>query len=97
MNYNQGEGTDVEAFHIPSRADIPAQKSTHTEDLHTRLVTRQVAGGEALHPSGGTVQRARVSGRKPLEAMIRTYPLDEINQAVKDTRSGASVKAVLLH
>jgi hypothetical protein len=29
--------------------------------------------------------------------MIRTYPLEEIGQSIKDVRSGTSVKAVLLH
>jgi Zn-dependent alcohol dehydrogenase len=28
---------------------------------------------------------------------VRTYPLTEINTAVEDVRSGAAVKAVLIH
>jgi len=36
-------------------------------------------------------------GHFPVEAMIRTYALDDIDKAVDDARSGAAVKPVLLH
>jgi aryl-alcohol dehydrogenase len=46
------------------------------------------------------VQRVlRLHGKSsfPLEAMIRTYALNDIDKAVDDARSGAAVKPVLLH
>lgn len=36
------------------------------------------------------------SGRLPLESLVRTYDLADINQAFKDAASGATVKPVLL-
>jgi aryl-alcohol dehydrogenase len=35
-------------------------------------------------------------GRFPIDKMVRTYPLADINQAVEDTESGRTLKAVLL-
>lgn len=36
------------------------------------------------------------AGRLPLDKLVTTYPFDRINEAVRDTESGAAVKAVLL-
>jgi aryl-alcohol dehydrogenase len=36
------------------------------------------------------------AGRLPLEKIIKTYPLSEINQAEHDAKSGATIKPVLL-
>ena len=36
------------------------------------------------------------SGKLPVEKLIKTYPLSEINKAVADHHSGACVKAVLI-
>ena len=35
------------------------------------------------------------AGRFPLDALVRTYPFDEINQAVRDIGAGRTVKAIL--
>lgn len=35
-------------------------------------------------------------GRFPMESLVRTYPAQNINQAVEDSRSGATIKPVLL-
>ena len=35
-------------------------------------------------------------GRFPMESLVRTYPAPDINQAVADSRSGATIKPVLL-
>lgn len=36
------------------------------------------------------------AGRLPFDRLIRTYPLDDINQAIADQQAGAVVKAVLV-
>ena len=36
------------------------------------------------------------AGRFPFDKLIRTYPLRDINQAVRDQHEGTTVKAVLL-
>ena len=36
------------------------------------------------------------AGRLPLDKLVTTYPFDRINEAVRDTESGAALKAVLL-
>lgn len=38
-----------------------------------------------------------VRGRFPIDRLIRTYPLDDIDQAAVDAKSGRTVKPVLLH
>ena len=58
-------------FRTPSQADIPVQRPTHTEDLHTSPVVNRVVGDEALHLSGDTAQRVKVWDRKQCEAMIQ--------------------------
>jgi aryl-alcohol dehydrogenase len=65
--------------------------------LEGRSVTGSIVGHQAPAVLLPRILDLHARGRFPLEAMIRTYPLDEISQAVQDTRSGASVKAVLLH
>jgi aryl-alcohol dehydrogenase len=37
------------------------------------------------------------AGRFPFDQLVRTYPFDEINEAVADSESGRTVKPVLLH
>ena len=55
-------------FHMPPQVDIPAQRLTHTDDLHTLpAVNRAVDGGEERPSVGRVVQRATVSDTKPLE------------------------------
>ncbi|HLS14841.1 MAG TPA: NAD(P)-dependent alcohol dehydrogenase [Beutenbergiaceae bacterium] len=39
----------------------------------------------------------RRQGRFPLEALVRTYPFNELERAIADTGSGETVKAVLVH
>ena len=36
------------------------------------------------------------AGRLPLDKLVTPYPFERINEAVRDTESGAAVKAVLL-
>ncbi|MFU3249078.1 NAD(P)-dependent alcohol dehydrogenase [Pseudomonas paraeruginosa] len=36
-----------------------------------------------------------LQGRFPVDALVRFYPIDEINQAIEDSLSGATIKAVI--
>ena len=36
------------------------------------------------------------AGRLPLEKLVRTYPLEAINEAIEDMEAGHTVKPVLL-
>ncbi|MFD8919033.1 NAD(P)-dependent alcohol dehydrogenase [Streptomyces sp. NPDC059569] len=65
--------------------------------LEGRTVTGSIVGHQAPAVLVPRILDLHGRGRFPLEAMIRTYPLDDINKAVDDARSGAVVKAVLLH
>jgi len=65
--------------------------------LEGRTVAGSIVGHQAPAVLVPRVLDLHSKGRFPLEALIRTYPLDHINKAVDDTRSGATVKAVLLH
>jgi aryl-alcohol dehydrogenase len=65
--------------------------------LEGRTVTGSIVGHEAPAVLVPRILDLHGQGRFPLEAMIRTYPLADINKAVDGVRSGAVVKAVLLH
>jgi aryl-alcohol dehydrogenase len=65
--------------------------------LEGRTVTGSIVGHQAPAVLVPRILDLHGKGRFPLEAMIRTYPLDDINKAVDDVRSGTAVKAVLLH
>jgi aryl-alcohol dehydrogenase len=65
--------------------------------LEGRSVTGSIVGHQAPAVLVPRILDLHGKGRFPLEAMIRTYPLDDINKAVDDVRSGSAVKAVLLH
>jgi aryl-alcohol dehydrogenase len=65
--------------------------------LEGRSVTGSIVGHQAPAVLVPRILELHRQGRFPLEAMIRTYHLDEISKAVEDVLSGATVKAVLLH
>jgi aryl-alcohol dehydrogenase len=65
--------------------------------LEGRTVTGSIVGHQAPAVLVPRILDLHTRGRFPLEAMIRTYPLADVNKAVDDARSGAVVKAVLLH
>jgi aryl-alcohol dehydrogenase len=65
--------------------------------LEGRTVTGCIVGHQAPAVLVQRVLRLHGKGHFPLEAMIRTYALDDIDKAVDDARSGAAVKPVLLH
>jgi aryl-alcohol dehydrogenase len=65
--------------------------------LEGRTVTGSIVGHQAPAVLVPRILDLHAKGRFPLEAMIRTYPLDHINKAVDDVRSGTAVKAVLVH
>jgi aryl-alcohol dehydrogenase len=65
--------------------------------LEGRSVTGSIVGHQAPAVLIPRILALHRQGRFPLEAMIRTYPLDQIGKAVEDVLSGATVKAVLLH
>jgi aryl-alcohol dehydrogenase len=65
--------------------------------LEGRTVTGSIVGHQAPAVLVPRIVDLHGKGRFPLEAMIRTYPLEDINTAVADVRSGTAVKAVLLH
>ncbi|MCU1683970.1 MAG: NAD(P)-dependent alcohol dehydrogenase [Amycolatopsis sp.] len=65
--------------------------------LEGRTVTGSIVGHQAPAVLVPRVLALHEKGLFPLEAMISTYALDDINKAVDDVRSGTVVKAVLLH
>jgi aryl-alcohol dehydrogenase len=65
--------------------------------LEGRSVTGSIVGHQAPAVLIPRVLALNEQGRFPLEASVTTYPLTEIGKAVDDVRSGAAVKAVLLH
>ncbi|MER5523409.1 NAD(P)-dependent alcohol dehydrogenase [Streptomyces sp. NPDC002677] len=65
--------------------------------LEGRTVTGSIVGHQAPAVLVPRILDLHGKGRFPLEAMIRTYALDDINKAVDEVRSGAAVKAVLVH
>jgi aryl-alcohol dehydrogenase len=65
--------------------------------LEGRTVTGCIVGHQAPAVLVQRVLRLHGKGSFPLEAMIRTYALNDIDKAVDDARSGAAVKPVLLH
>ncbi|MFJ2740632.1 NAD(P)-dependent alcohol dehydrogenase [Streptomyces sp. NPDC087440] len=72
-------------------------KANAFELLKGRTVTGSVMGHQApglLIPRLLDLHRR---GRFPLERLVTTYPLADINRAVADVRAGSTVKAVLTH
>jgi aryl-alcohol dehydrogenase len=65
--------------------------------LEGRTVTGSIVGHQAPAVLVPRVLDLHDRGRFPLEELIRTYPLTDINKAVDDVRAGTTVKAVLLH
>ena len=65
--------------------------------LEGRTVTGSIVGHQAPAVLVPRILALHAKGLFPLEAMIRTYPLDDINTAADDARSGTAVKPVLLH
>jgi aryl-alcohol dehydrogenase len=65
--------------------------------LEGRTVTGSIVGHQAPAVLVPRVLELHGRDRFPLEELIRTYPLTDIDKAVDDVRSGTTVKAVLLH
>jgi aryl-alcohol dehydrogenase len=65
--------------------------------LEGRTVTGCIVGNQAPRVLVPRVLRLHAKGLFPLEAVIRTYALDDIDKAADDARSGSAVKPVLLH
>jgi aryl-alcohol dehydrogenase len=65
--------------------------------LEGRTVTGSIVGHQAPAVLVPRILDLHRKGLFPLEAMISTYPLEDITKAVDDVRAGTSVKAVLLH
>ncbi|MEV6424427.1 NAD(P)-dependent alcohol dehydrogenase [Streptomyces sp. NPDC051662] len=65
--------------------------------LEGRTVAGSIVGHQAPAALVPRILDLHRKGRFPLEAMIRTYALDDIGKAVTEVRSGTAVKAVLLH
>ncbi|MFG2732353.1 NAD(P)-dependent alcohol dehydrogenase [Streptomyces canus] len=65
------------------------------------LKGRTVIGSVMGHQSPGAliprILDLHRRGRFPLERLVRTYPLADINAAVADSRAGKTIKAVLTH
>jgi aryl-alcohol dehydrogenase len=78
----------------PDGADL---KTNAFALLEGRSVTGSIVGHQSPAVLVPRLLQLHGQGRFPLEAMIRTYPLDDINKAVQDARSGTAVKAVLVH
>lgn len=78
----------------------PAFGATVAVDVNFMMPGRRIEGVtlgdseiESLIPSIITLME---SGRFPVERLVRTYRLEEINLAVADTKSGTVIKPVLL-
>lgn len=67
------------------------------ELLKGRTVIGSVMGHEAPATLIPRVLDLHRRGRFPLERLVRTYPLTDIDAAVADSRAGKTVKAVLTH
>ncbi|MFE0643171.1 NAD(P)-dependent alcohol dehydrogenase [Streptomyces sp. NPDC058877] len=67
------------------------------ELLKGRTVTGSVMGHQAPGVLIPRLLDLHRQGRFPLDRLISTYPLAEINQAVADVQAGIAVKAVLTH
>jgi aryl-alcohol dehydrogenase len=65
--------------------------------LEGRTVTGSIVGHQAPAVLIPRIVDLNRQGRFPVELMVRAYPLGDINTAVEDVRSGAAVKAVLIH
>jgi aryl-alcohol dehydrogenase len=65
--------------------------------LEGRTVSGSIVGHQAPAVLVPRILDLHGKGRFPLEAMISTYALDDINKAVDEVRSGTAVKAVLIH
>ena len=77
----------------------PTVRSLHARvcDFSKVVLSACFVGHQAPAVLVQRVLRLHEKGYFPLEAMIRTYALEDINKAVDDARSGAAVKPVLLH
>jgi len=65
--------------------------------LQVRTVTGSIVGHQAPAVLIPRIMELNRQGRFPVELLVRTYPLEDIHTAVDDVRSGAAVKAVLIH
>jgi aryl-alcohol dehydrogenase len=65
--------------------------------LEGRTITGSIVGHQAPAVLVPRILDLHSRGRFPFEAMVSTYALNDIDKAVDDVRSGAAVKAVLLH
>lgn len=65
------------------------------ELLKGRTITGSVMGHQAPGVLIPRLLRLYEQGRFPVDRLVRTYPLAQINTAVADVRAGATVKAVL--
>lgn len=65
--------------------------------LEGRTVTGSIVGHQAPAVLIPRVLELNRRGRFPFDLLVRTYPLSDIDTAVEDVRSGAAVKAVLIH
>ncbi|MGW8700120.1 NAD(P)-dependent alcohol dehydrogenase [Streptomyces eurythermus] len=67
------------------------------ELLKGRTVIGSVMGHQAPGALVPRILDLYRRGRFPLERLVRTYPLADINAAVSDSRAGKTIKAVLTH
>ncbi len=65
--------------------------------LEGRTVSGSIVGHQAPAVLIPRILELNRQGRFPVEILVRTYPLSDINTAVEDVRLGAAVKAVLIH
>jgi aryl-alcohol dehydrogenase len=93
-------GTAVQALRRPGLAVLVGAGlellSLHPSQLAGRSVTYVYEGGgipQVFVPRLVELWRA---GRFPFDKLVRTYPLDEIDAAEEDARTGRAVKPVLL-
>ncbi|MDX2394067.1 NAD(P)-dependent alcohol dehydrogenase [Streptomyces sp. DK15] len=72
-------------------------KANAFELLKGRTVTGSVMGHQAPGVLVPRLLDLHRQGRFPLDRLVTTYPLADINRAVADVRAGRTVKAVLTH
>ncbi|WP_235735637.1 hypothetical protein [Nocardioides alcanivorans] len=61
-----------------------------------RTVLGAPFGGARPSVTIGKLLEMRAAGDLPIEKLVRTYPFESIDQAIKDMESGEVIKPVLL-
>jgi hypothetical protein len=83
---------------VPPAEDRPLSAATIGSGVRCRprVITGVVEGDSDPDTFIPQLVQLHADGRFPYDKFIRTYPFDDINQAVEDAESGAATKAILI-